>query len=79
MVTRGNVNTARITRYRSYEAMIGEGEEGGCYCVMINRFLLTLIPHHRRKILTHLHPGVKASTQRVESVMVPRLVVPLPE
>lgn len=38
MVTRGNVNTARITRYRSYEAMIGEGEEGGCYCVMINRF-----------------------------------------
>lgn len=38
MVPRGNVNTARITRYRSYEAMIGEGEEGGCYCVMINRW-----------------------------------------
>lgn len=29
MVTRGNVNTARITRYRSYEVMIGRGEEGG--------------------------------------------------
>lgn len=30
MVTRGNVNTARITRYRSYEAVIGEREGGGC-------------------------------------------------
>lgn len=28
MVTRGNVNTARITRYRSYEVMIGRGGGG---------------------------------------------------
>lgn len=62
MVPRGNVNTARITRYRSYEAMIGEGEEGGCYCVMINRWFFYTDTHHRSRILTHLHRGVKAST-----------------
>lgn len=40
MVSRGNVNTARITRYRSYEAVIGgrRRRRGGASRVMINRF-----------------------------------------
>ena len=56
MVTRGNVNTARITRYRSYEAVIGEGEEEEEEEEEVLRrhnqlifFFLTLIPHHCAK------------------------------
>ena len=57
MVTRGNVNTARITRYRSYEAVIGEGEEEEEEEEeeVLRRhnqlifFFLTLIPHHCAK------------------------------
>lgn len=61
MVTRGNVNTARITRYRSYEAVIGEGEEKEEEEEGVLRhdqliFFFNTDTSSLRKILRHLHP-----------------------
>lgn len=58
MVTRGNVNTACITRYRSYEAAIGEKGEGGG--LLRNHRLIFFFFYtdtsSQQQILTHLHP-----------------------
>ena len=61
MVSRGNVNTARITRYRSYEAVIGEGEEEEEGVLRHDQLIFYFIFFNTdtsslRKILTHLHP-----------------------
>lgn len=68
MVTRGNVNTARITRYRSYEVAIGEGGGGGGGVMGVERLpqcddqLIFFFSFHTdasssvQKAVTHRHP-----------------------
>lgn len=77
MVTRGNVNTARITRYRSYEAVIGERGGGGRFDDQLIFFCIDT--SSVLEILMHLYPERKFDPRVVKLCTAHKSVVQFPE